>query len=145
MSSQYESFWNARSFAVIGHSVKARFPVITYRGLKKLGRDVYPVDPSAGTIEGDRAYRDLESLPNPVEAAVIEVPKEETRDWVERAARVGIKEVWIHTGRETPETLALAREHGLHLRTGTCAAMYVTPGLNYHAVHGLIQRLRRKY
>lgn len=145
MPSHYESFWNARSFAVVGASDKAGFPVITYRGLRKSGRKVYPIDAKASTIEGDRAYRDLASLPEPVEAIVIEVPKSETRDWVEQAAQAGIKDVWIHRDRETPEAVALAEERGLRLRTGTCAAMYATPGLSVHSIHKLIQVMRGRF
>jgi predicted CoA-binding protein len=119
--------------------------VITYQALKKTGRIVYPVDSDGRTIEGVRAYPDLASLPEPVEAVVIEVPKDETRVWVERAARAGIKEVWIHMMRDTPEAVALANERGLNLRTGTCAAMYVTPGLSYHCAHKWIQQIRGRY
>ena len=57
-------------------------------------------------------------MPEPVEAVVLEVPKEETAAWVERAADAGVTEVWIHMGRETPEALALAEEKGLNVRTG---------------------------
>ena len=76
---------------------------------------------------------------------MIEVPKEETRDWVERAADAGVRDVWIHMRRETPEALALAQERGLDLRFGTCAVMYVTPGFTYHAIHRGIMKLLRKY
>jgi predicted CoA-binding protein len=145
MPSHHESFWNARSFAVVGHAAKARFPVLTYRGLRKSKRVVYPVDCDTGTIDGDRVYPDFASLPQPVEAVVIEVPREETRDWVERAANAGIRDVWIHMMRETPEAVALASARGLSVRTGTCAVMYVTPGLSYHCVHKWIQQLRGKY
>ena len=145
MASEYETFWENQSFAVVGHAAAKNFPVLTYRGLKALGKSAYPVDPSAEHIEGDQVYRDLASLPEKVDAVVLEVPKGETRDWVERAADAGIGNVWIHMQRDTPEALALAREKGLNLRSGTCAVMYVTQGFSYHSIHKWIMKLVGKY
>ena len=78
-------------------------------------------------------------------AVVIEVPKRETKDWVARAADAGVHDVWIHMGRDTPEAIALAQERGINLRRGSCAVMYLTPGLTYHSVHKWINKLVRRY
>jgi predicted CoA-binding protein len=145
MASEYETFWNNRSFAVVGHAAKKNFPRLTYRGLKKLGKVVFAVDPSADEIEGDRAYAGLDALPEKVDAVVLEVPKEETKHWVSKAAEAGINDVWIHMQRETPEALALAKEKGLNVRSGTCAVMYVTPGFTFHSIHKWIMKLVGKY
>jgi predicted CoA-binding protein len=145
MASSYETFFENRSFAVVGDTAKKNFPVLTYRGLKKMGKVVFPVDPSEAEIEGDKAYPDLGQLPGKVDAAILEVPKDDTRDWVARVADAGIKDVWIHLQRETPEALALAREKGLNVRSGTCAVMYVTPGFTYHSIHKWIMKLVGKY
>jgi len=145
MASDYELFWKKGSFAVVGHAGKKNFPVLTYRGLKQLGKTVFPVDPSVNDVDGDKTYADLAGLPGKVDAVVIEVPREETRDWVARAAEAGITDVWIHMGRETPEALALAKEKGVNARRGTCAVMYLTPGFTYHSIHKWIMRLTGKY
>jgi predicted CoA-binding protein len=145
MASHYETFWEHRSFAVVGHAAKKNFPRLTYRGLKQGGRTVFPVDPSLDEVEGDRTYADLASLPEPVDAVVLEVPREDTKDWVARAADAGIKDVWIHMQRETPEALALAEEKGMNVCSGTCAVMYLTPGFTYHSVHRWIVKLVGKY
>ncbi len=141
----YESFWKNRSFAVVGHEAKRNFPRLTYQGLKKLGKEVFPVDPSAAEIEGDKAYADLDALPHKVDAVVLEVPQEETRDWISKVADAGIKDVWIHLQRDTPEALALAKEKGLNARSGTCAVMYLEPGLTYHTIHKWIMKVAGKY
>jgi predicted CoA-binding protein len=141
----YESFWENDSFAVVGHAANRNFPHLTYRGLKSLGKVVFPVDPSAEEIEGDKAYALLADLPQEVDAVILEVPCEETRDWVMQAAELGIKDVWIHMLRDTPEALELAAEKGLNVRSGTCAVMYLDPGPSYHAVHKWIMKLAGKY
>ncbi len=145
MASDYERFWELRSFAVVGNAARKNFPLLTYRGLKTLGKVVYPVDPSTEEVEGDRAFATLDALPEKVEAVVLEVPKEETRDWVAQAANAGIRDVWIHMQRETPEAVALAHEKGMNVRTGSCAVMYLNHGFNYHAIHRWIVKAVGKY
>jgi predicted CoA-binding protein len=145
MQSSYEAFWENGSFAVVGHTGKKNFPRLTYRGLKRLGKTAFAVDPSVEEIDGDPAYADLADLPRHVDAVVLEVPKEETREWIGKAAEAGVKEVWIHMARETPEALALAKQKGLNVRSGTCAVMYLERGLSYHSLHKWINKLAGKY
>ena len=145
MTSNYETFWEKDCFAVVGDKAKQNFPVLTYQGLKKLGKAVFPVDPSVEEIEGDKAYATLEGVPAKVDAVVLEVPKDDTKDWVAKVADAGIKDVWIHMGRETPEALALARDKGMNARAGTCAVMYVETEPSYHSIHKWIMKLVGKY
>ena len=144
MPSSYETFFDNQSFAVVGHSDKKPFPALTYGGLKNNGKKVFAVDPSADTVEGDPAYSDLEALPEKVDAIVIEVPRAETRDWIEKAADAGIEHVWLHQTADTPEAIALAKDRGLNVRYGTCAVQYVD-GRFPHSIHKLIRKLLRRY
>ncbi len=145
MKSKHETFWEHDCYAVVGDAAKQNFPRLTYAALKRLGKTVFPVDPTADEIDGDRVYRDLVSLPRKVDAVVLEVPRPDTRDWVARAADEGLEQVWIHMGRETPEALKLARERGLDVRSGHCAVMYLTPGFTYHTVHKWLVKLAGRY
>ncbi len=145
MASQRESFWDHASYAVVGHSGKRNFPKLTYTNLKKGGKTVYAVDPGASQVEGDTTYPDLAALPGAVEAAVLELPKEETAEWVGRVADADIKAVWIHQQTDTPEALKLAEERGLEVCSGTCAVMYVTPGVSPHMIHRWVMKLAKKY
>ena len=86
MASQRRSFWEHESFVVIGHTGARSFPKMTYRGLRDSGKTVFAVDPSLDEVEGDPAFPDLAALPSPVEAAVLELPKDETAAWVARAS-----------------------------------------------------------
>ncbi len=145
MASNYETFFTLGSFAVVGHSQAKPFPMLSLRKLKALGKTAYAVDPSADTIDGDKAFASLAALPAPVEGVIVEVPKAETKDWVAAAADAGIKDVWVHMAHDTPEAVALAKEKGINLRTGTCAVMYLNPGLSYHSIHKLIMKATGKY
>jgi predicted CoA-binding protein len=145
MPSNYETFFDLDRFAVVGRSVVKPFPLLSYRGLKARGKQVFPVDPSADLIDGDHAYPSLTALPEPVQGVILEAPKEETRAWVNAAAEAGVRDVWVHMAHDTPEAVALAQEKGINLRTGTCAVMYLQQGLSYHSVHKWIMQALGKY
>lgn len=145
MSSDYEKFWESEKYAVVGHSEKKKFPVLTYRGLKASGKTVFPIDGSADRIEGDKTFADFDALPEKVDAAILELPKGETKEWVEKAANAGIKNVWLHMNTDTPEAIEVAKEKGINLQRGTCAAMYVTPGTTFHSIHKFIFKIIGKY
>lgn len=145
MQSDRQRFWDHGSYAVVGDSATRRFPKLTYDGLKKTGKTVYAVDPAGGEVGGDAVYADLASLPGAVEAIVLELPKAETAAWVGKAADAGISAVWIHQQTDTPEALALAEEKGMEVCSGTCAVMYVKPGLNGHAPHRWVWKALGKY
>ena len=121
------------------------FPKLTYQGLKRCGKKVYAVDPSTSTVDGDQAYPDLGALPEKVQAVVLELPEQETAQWVEQAIAAGIRELWIHQGTDTPEALEIAAKQGITPRTGTCAVMYLTPRWSAHPPHRLIMKLLGKY
>lgn len=145
MASAHERFWQSEGFAFVGDSAGRGFPTLSYRELRKQGKPVFAIDPTASEVEGDSAYPDFESLPRPVDAAVLEVAPEDTAEWVRRAADAGVGRVWIHMGRETPEALAVANERGVEALTGTCAVMYVMQGFSYHTLHKWIEQLRGRY
>lgn len=140
MPSRHERFWHHSNYAVVGRSSVKPFPRLTYKALKEAeGKTVYAVDSSCEEIDGDPAYDDLADLPDPIEAVVLEVPKEETASWVERAADTGVTRVWIHMGRETPEALELAEERGIEVCAGTCAVQYLTGGFP-HNIHRFLRK-----
>jgi predicted CoA-binding protein len=145
MASKHEEFWQHSSFAFVGHTAKKGFPKLSFGALKRQGKKVFAVDPSVDQIEGEKTYADLRSLPEKVEAVVLEVPKEETLPLMKEAAEAGVKDVWIHMNRDTPEALEFARQQGINVLTGTCAVMYADQSLSYHALHRWVNKLLGKY
>ena len=145
MSSSHERFWGNERIAFVGDAAGRGFPTLSYREARGIGKKVFAVDPSTREVAGDPVWPDLASLPEPVEAVVLEVAPEDTARWVERAADAGIRKVWIHMGRETPEALALAEQRGLEVVHGTCAVMYVKPGFSYHTLHKWVNQLAGRY
>jgi len=145
MPSNYETFWDGKNYALVANSAKKPFPKISFNELKKKGVTVYAVDPAVNEIGDEKVYNDLSELPGPVDRVVLETPKEETKDWLQKAIDLGVSDVWVHTGRETDEAIKLAEENAVNLRTGTCAAMYTTPGFSFHSFHKVINKILGKY
>jgi hypothetical protein len=143
-ASNHQTFFSMDRYAVVGHHEKRPFPKLTYGGLKALGKTVFPIDSSSLEVEGDPTYPDFAALPEQVQGVVIEVPREESASWIERAAEAGVKDVWLHMGTDTPEAHAAAAKHGINMRHGTCAVMYVRGGFP-HSVHRFIRKALGRY
>lgn len=145
MSSAREQFWTHSAYAVIGHNAQRPFPKLTYRGLKASGKKVFAVDPSGGEVEGDATVPSLGDLPEPVDAAVLELPRDEVPAWLDKLAEAGITRAWLHMKTDSPEAIAKAEQHGIELQHGTCAVMYVTPGVTFHSIHKVIMKMTGGY
>jgi uncharacterized protein len=146
MPSTREDFWEFGSYVVIGDTRGKRpFPKLTYRNLKKLGKTVYAVDPGQADLGGDTVHTDIGSLPAQPEAAVLEVPKDQTAAWVQKVADAGITNLWIHQQTDTPDALRLAQERGMRTEHGTCAVMYVRKGFSGHSIHRAIMKLTKQF
>ena len=99
-----------------------------YRRLRDRGYEVFPVNPNADEVEGDRCYPDLSSIPGGVEAVVIGTRPELAETTMRECAELGIRHVWMHwgAGRSSVSAAATAygREHGIDVIDGGCPLMF---------------------
>lgn len=91
-----------------------------YKFFKSYYRKVYPVNPGATEIDGDKAYPDLSSLPELPDVVDIVVPPEVAREVVREAISLGVKRIWFQPGSEDEEAIKLCREAGVEVIWGTC-------------------------
>ena len=97
-------FLSQKVLAVVGASRdKNKFGNSIYREMKDRGYKVYPVNPLAQEIDGDRCYAGLKDLPEKTGGVIIVVPRLETTKVLEEAASLGIEYAWIQQGADTPE------------------------------------------
>jgi len=105
---------------------------VVYRRLRERGYDVFAVNPNAESVEGDRAYRDLRSIPGGVEAVVIGTRPERADDAMRECAELGIKHVWMHrgpgAGSVSATATAFGRAHGIRVIDGGCPCMFDPAG-----------------
>jgi hypothetical protein len=99
-----------------------------YRRLRERGYEVFPVNPNADEVEGDRAYPDLKSIPGDVEAVVIATRPELAATTMRECVELGIKHVWMHWGAGassvSPAATAYGRGHGITVIDGGCPLMF---------------------
>ncbi|HSE82076.1 MAG TPA: CoA-binding protein [Gaiellaceae bacterium] len=123
-------FLTKKRVAVTGVSrtPKSHGSNVVYRRLRERGYDVYPVNPNAAEVEGDRCYKDLRSIPGGVEAVVIGTRPEIAEDTMHECADLGIEHVWMHWGAGGSSVSNTAtdygRQHGITVIDGGCPLMF---------------------
>ncbi len=120
--SNVQAFLRARTFAVAGASRdRAKYGNKVFLALVASGRQVAPINPSAGEIEGRRSFPSIHEMEEVPEAVSIVTPPTVTRDIVRQAIATGVQHIWMQPGAEDPEASQLAREAGLNvIDDGSC-------------------------
>src|SRR5262245_34430266 len=99
-----------------------------YKRLRERGYDVFGVNPNAETVEGDRAYPDLRSIPGGGEAVVIATAPERADDTMCEGSELGIEHVWMHrsygSGSVSDTATEYGRHHGITVIDGGCPCMF---------------------
>ena len=118
---------------------------VVYQRLKQRGYDVFPVNPHAESVEGDRCYPDRHAIPGGVEAVVIGTKPERALATVQECDDLGIKDVWMHRsfggGSVSSEATAYGREHGMTVIDGGCPLMFEPTSDPGHKVIRAVCRL----
>ena len=101
---------------------------VVYTRLKERGYEVFAVNPNAETVDGDRAYPDLTSIPGGVEAVVIGTKPEIAEETMRECAELDIKHVWMHrgpgAGSVSKAAAVYGREQGITVIDGGCPCMF---------------------
>ena len=140
-----EDFISQKTLAIVGVSRGGqKFGNMAYRELKAKGYQLYPIHPSAETLEGDRAYPDFKSLPEKVGGVLVIVPPGQTEKVVREAAETGILRVWMQQGSESKAAIQFCKENGIAEVYGECILMFAGK-LFFHKPHrwvwGLLGKL----
>jgi predicted CoA-binding protein len=91
-----------------------------YKDLKAAGYKVYPVNPNAKEILGDKVYPDLRSLPVKPDIVNIVVPPTVTREVVKTCKELGITIVWMQPGSESKEAIEFCETNRIEVIHGVC-------------------------
>ena len=139
-----DAFLAHPALALVGMSRSGKkFGNLACRELTTKGYRVYPIHPSAETIEGRRCYRQFADLPERVDAVLVVVPPAQAAATVRDAAAAGIHHVWLQQGAESPEVLQACRDVGIDAISGECVLMFAKP-TGYHKAHRWIWQLLGK-
>jgi hypothetical protein len=88
--------------------------------LQSQGYLILPVNPKGGEIFGERVYRSLGEIDQPVDVVDVFRPPEESVDVARQAIEVSPKVLWFQLDTETDEAVRMGREAGLKVVHGRC-------------------------
>lgn len=123
-------FLTNRRIAVTGVSRngKEHGSNVVYKRLRDRGYEVFAVNPNTDTVEGDRTYPDLASIPGGVAGVVIGTRPDRALATVQEASGLGIRQVWMHRafggGSVSDVATTWGREHGMTVIDGGCPLMF---------------------
>lgn len=123
-------FLSEKRIAVTGvsHAPQGHGGNVIYQRLRSTGYEVFAVNPNAETVEGDRAYCDLSSIPGGVGAVVIATRPAHAEATMREAVDLGITQVWMHrafgAGSVSAAATALGRDNGVTVIDGGCPLMF---------------------
>jgi len=112
---------SAKTIASVGLSSnpgKESFWIVKY--LKDQGYRIIPVNPTADEILGEKAYSDLESVPETIDVVQVFRKPEDVPPVVDSAIKAGAKVVWMQEGIVNEEAAQKAREAGLQVVMDAC-------------------------
>ena len=134
------ALFHPRSVALVGVPRSFKVGSLFLMGLIDQGYPggIYPVNPSAETIDGLRAFPDLMAIPHPVDTVIVMTPKAQVFPVLEACGRKGVRNVILYTSgfgesgddaglAEQQRVLDLARAGGFRLLGPNCMGVYA-PG-----------------
>lgn len=127
-----QEFLAQKRIAVAGVSRKGDAAAnAIYKKLRSAGYEVFPVNPNAAEVEGDKCYPTLTAIPGGVDGVVIGTAPSAAAQLVRECGALGIKRVWMHRsfgqGSVDDEAVRLCRELGLSVIPGSCPMMFCEP------------------
>jgi predicted CoA-binding protein len=106
------------SVGLSSNQEKESYWIVSY--LKDQGYRVIPVNPTADEILGEKAYPDLESVPEKIDVVQVFRKPEDVPPVVDSAIKIGAKVVWMQEGIVNEEAAQKARAAGLRVVMDAC-------------------------
>jgi predicted CoA-binding protein len=108
-------------FAVVGASRDPqKYGYQVYKNLKNARYEVYPVNPNAKEILGDKCYPSLENLPIKPDVVDVVVPPKVTEHIVETCKKLGITKVWMQPGSESEKAIEFCEKNDVDVVHSVC-------------------------
>jgi len=110
-----------------------------YQKFKSAGYNVYPVNPKAEIVEGDKCYHNLKSISPKVEAVMICTNPKDSLEVVKECKELGIEKVWFHntmgSGSYSEDAAEFCRQNGIAAIESGCPMMHISPDFGHKCIH----------
>ena len=145
-----ENFLALHRIAMVGVSRNPKdFSRLLFREMCDRGYDMVPINLGADEIEERECFHSLQAVKEPVEGVLVMTPFHATLQVVQDCAAAGVRNVWIYRaggrGAVSPEAIAFCKGNGIRVVDGHCPFMFFPETKFVHRVHGLLQKITRRY
>jgi len=139
------NFLSLNSFVLAGASrTGKKFGNTLYKELKSRNFTTYLLHYGGDDIEGEKSYKDFNSIPGNPEGLIICVNKTKTLDIIRNAYSYGIENIWIQQMSETKEAIEYCEENNINYIIKQCLLMYLDPVKGFHSFHKFINKILGK-
>ncbi|MEW6703165.1 MAG: CoA-binding protein [Bacteroidota bacterium] len=142
-----KDFLNQKVIAVTGVSRNPKTEVgnLIYKKFRGAGYTVYPINPFADFIEGDKCYPNLKATPQKADAVFIATNPEVSLDVVKQCVENGVLRIWFHRsfgkGSFSEDAAKLGEENGLSVIKVGCPMMFIERADFGHKMAGFFMKL----
>jgi uncharacterized protein len=91
--------------------------------LKSQGYHIIPVNPRTPEVLGEKTYKSLADIPEPVDVVEVFRPASEAPKIAEEAAEIGAKVLWLQVGIVSPEAGEIAEANDMTFVMDHCMGM----------------------
>ncbi len=91
-----------------------------YHDLKRKGYAVIPVNPRRQTVGGDTAYPVVGDISEPPTIINFVIPPRVTLNVLKQCLELGLKNVWLQPGADSPEVMEFIQEHDFNYLANAC-------------------------
>jgi len=126
-----EEFLSHKKLALV--RLSAQTPVMGAKMDEELRPKGYDISVVYLNASGSDAT--LDDVKGKVDGAIIAVPKGRCEAAVREAIDAGIRRLWLQSGCDSKEAVALCEEKGVPVVSGACVLMYAQPVGSIHAFH----------
>ena len=133
MTPDIKNFLAQKRLAVAGVSrnPKGSAANLIYHKLRETGYEVFPINPYAEMIAGERCYPNLKTISPTVEGVVIATRPEIAEQIVHECAEIGVSRVWMHrsfgAGSLSEAAVKFCHEHRIAVIAGGCPLLFCPP------------------
>lgn len=107
-----------------------------YKTLRSKGYQVFPINPHAQELEGDRCYPDLKSVPEDIDGVICVTTSEQSLQIAHDCVQLGITRLWMHENAFagasatsiSTDAVKICWENGIDVIPGGCPMMFLEFG-----------------
>lgn len=142
-----DDFLTQKKIAIAGVSRNPQTEVgnAIYKKFKEAGYTLYPINPNAELIEGDKCYKNLSETPEKADAVFIVTNPSVAPEIIKQCIDNGIKRVWFHhgmgNGSYNKDAALLGEKNGLTVIHNGCPMMFIKGADPFHKFIGFVKKI----